>query len=205
VLFLFFKNFFFWILGIAGALIAIFIIMLISSSYKEKKKKENASVQGLKADDIDSYISNCKDKLQQIRRNYYKIDDLKMREELDTISDLCRKIFKIVKEDPQDLKMAKRFLNTMLPSLERIINHAVLLFEAPSLDESGKKALSDALESVQLLRRATQSQINKLFENNILDLDVELEVLKKSLYSRGILKEDEINMDKNQDKDENKE
>jgi hypothetical protein len=42
---------------------------------------------------------------------------------------------------------------------------------------------------MRILRRATRSQINKLYENNILDLDVELSVLKKTLSARGLLED----------------
>lgn len=201
VLFIFFRNIFFWVIGIAGVIIAILVIALITSSYEGKRKKEKRVAEGLTTDDIDGYIRNCKDKLQQIRRNYYNIDDLKMREELDAISDLFRKIFKIIKEDPKDFKMARRFLNTVLTSLERIIYQSVVLFEAPSLDESGKAALESALESMRILRRATNSQINKLYENNVLDLDVELSVLKKTLSARGLL-EDNIDDNIEDKKDE---
>ena len=83
----------------------------------------------------------------------------------------------------------------MLSSLERIISQSVLLFDAPSITQEGKDALNNAKEGLVLLRKATDSQINKFYQNNIMDLDVELEVLKKTLSARGLLEETKEDQD----------
>jgi 5-bromo-4-chloroindolyl phosphate hydrolysis protein len=112
-----------------------------------------------------------------------------MQKELDAISNQFRQIFKIIKEDPKDIKNARRYMNTTFLSLSTIVNQSVQLFQVPNLSDEAKASLKNAKEGMRMIREATDKQINKFYENNILDLDVELAVLKKSLSARGLLEE----------------
>ncbi len=181
-----FKNLFWWFLGIIVVVIFAAIVLLLIYNSREKKKKEKLVTDGVTAGDVDVYIHKSESRLQSIRRNYYKLKDDDMRKELDLISGRFKKITKIIKDDPKDFKVARRYLNTMLSSLETIVTQSVKLFESPDLSEDGKASLDNAREGMALLRESADTQINKLFENNILELDVEIEVLKKSLAARGL-------------------
>ena len=181
-----FKNLFWWFLGIIIFIIAATLVLLLVYNSREKKKKETLVTDGVTVGDVDAYIHKSESRLQAIRRNYYKLKDDGMRKELDLISDRFKKIAKIVKDDPTDFKAARRYLNTMLSSLETIISQSVKLFESPNLSAEGTGSLSKAKEGLVLIRESADKQINKLYENNILELDVEIEVLKKSLAARGL-------------------
>ena len=142
--------------------------------------------EGMTVADVERIIKESNKQLQEIRRNYYKLKDTEMQKELDMISNLFRQIFKIVNEDPKDIKAARRYINTTFSSLSTIVNQSVRLFEAPNLSEEGKKSLENAHEGMKMIRKATEHQMDKFYENNILDLDVELSVLKKiSFFTRA--------------------
>lgn len=181
-----FKNLFWWLLGIILFLVASGAILLVIYNAREKKKKEELVTDGVTMGDVDAYIHKSESRLQSIRRNYYKLKDDDMRRELDLISDRFKKIFKILKEDPTDFKAARRYMNTMLMSLETIISQSVKLFESPNLSEEVTESLTKAKEGLGLIRESADKHINKMYENNILELDVEIEVLKKSLAARGL-------------------
>lgn len=184
-----FKNLFWWLLGIIIFLVVAGAILLFVYNAREKKKKEELVTDGVTVGDVDAYILKSESRLQAIRRNYYKLKDDDMRRELDLISDRFKKISKILKEDPTDFKAARRYMNTMLMSLETIISQSVKLFESPNLSEEGKESLVKAKEGLVLIRESADKHINKMYENNILELDVEIEVLKKSLAARGLTNE----------------
>ncbi|MCD6322320.1 MAG: 5-bromo-4-chloroindolyl phosphate hydrolysis family protein [Clostridiales bacterium] len=200
-----FKNLFWWLIGIITFIIIMGAAFLLIYNSKEKKKKEQVVTDGITVGDISAYILKSESKLQSIRRNYYKLKDDDMRKELDLISDRFKKITKIVKDDPTDFKVARRYLNAMLTSLETIVSQSVKLFESPELSEEGKASLKNAKEGMQLLRESANNQINKLYENNILELDVEIEVLKKSLAARGLTEGISENIDSIKEKGENNE
>jgi len=181
-----FKNLFWWLLGIVLFLVVAVAIILFVYNSREKKKKEKIITDGVTAGDVNEYIHKSGSRLQAIRRNYYNLKDDGMRRELDLITDRFKKISKIIRDDPKDFKAARRYLNAMLSSLETIISQSVKLFESPNLSLEGSVSLDKAKEGLALIRESADKQINKLYENNILELDVEIEVLKKSLAARGL-------------------
>ena len=186
-----FSDFLKWILIGFGVLVAGLVTALIVLSRKEKKKKKQIVAEGTTLGDVERIIKEGEARLQALRRNFYKLKDTKMQNELDLISNLFRQMFKIVKEDPKDIKAARRYINATFSSLETIIGQSVALFEAPNLSDEAKQTLENAAEGMVMIRKATEKQINKFYENNVLDLDVELTVLKKSLSSRGLLEEEQ--------------
>jgi 5-bromo-4-chloroindolyl phosphate hydrolysis protein len=185
-----FSDFIKWILIGFGIIVAGLITLLIVLTQKEKKKKRQVVAEGTTLGDVERIIKESEARLQALRRNFYKLKDTRMQNELDLISNLFRQMFKIVKEDPKDIKAARRYINATFSSLETIVGQSVALFEAPSLSDEAKQTLENAAEGMVMIRKATEKQINKFYENNVLDLDVELTVLKKSLSSRGLLEEE---------------
>ncbi|MBN2557423.1 MAG: 5-bromo-4-chloroindolyl phosphate hydrolysis family protein [Clostridia bacterium] len=195
-----FKNLIWWMLGILIVFTISASIMLVAYNSKQKKMKKRFVTEGVTEGDIDRFISESNLRLQSIRRNYYKLRDDGMRNELDLISDRCKQISKIIKDDPADFKAGRRFINLLLTSLERITQNSVRIFESSGTGIPDSNAIANASESLALLRVSAENQINKFNQNNILEIDVELEVLKKTLAARGLL-DDKINnaVDKEQE------
>ena len=179
-----------WVLIGAGLLVAGVIVLLLVLNHKDKMRKKEIVAEGMTVADVESIIKKSNAQLQEIRRSYYKLKDPEMQKELDAISNQFRQIFKIIKEDPKDIKIARRYMNTTFLSLSTIVNQSVQLFQVPNLSDEAKDSLKNAKEGMRMIREATDKQMNKFYENNILDLDVELAVLKKSLSARGLLSED---------------
>ncbi len=179
-----------WVLIGAGLLVAGVIVLLLVLNHKDKMRKKEIVAEGMTVADVESIIKKSNAQLQEIRRSYYKLKDPEMQKELDAISNQFRRIFKIIKEDPKDIKIARRYMNTTFLSLSTIVNQSVQLFQVPNLSDEAKDSLKNAKEGMRMIREATDKQMNKFYENNILDLDVELAVLKKSLSARGLLSED---------------
>ena len=105
---LFNKMIIWWALGMIALIIVAVTVLIIVMSQKDKKKKQQLVTEGITLGDVDNIITQSNAKLQKIRRGYYKLDNMQMRQELDIISDRCKQIFKIVKQDPKDIKIARR-------------------------------------------------------------------------------------------------
>ncbi|MFO7612307.1 MAG: 5-bromo-4-chloroindolyl phosphate hydrolysis family protein [Clostridia bacterium] len=189
-----FKNLLWWMLGILVVFAISASVMLAVYNSRQKKMKKRFVTEGVTEGDVDRFISESNLRLQSIRRNYYKLRDDGMRKELDLISDRYKQITRIIKEDPADFKSGRRFINLLLTSLERITDNAVRIFESSVTGISDSVAVANAYESLVLLRVSAENQMDKFNQNNILELDVELEVLKKTLAARGLL-DDKTNND----------
>lgn len=186
IAFVVFRRLFWWVLGFVLLTAVLLGISLIIYNARQKKKRMEMVADGITAGEVEDYFKEASQRIQAVRRNYFKLKDENMRVELDSITDRFKKISEIVKGDLSDFKQARRYLNTMLSSLENIVDQSVRLFNVPEKSEEINNSLGKALEGMVLLRQSADKQIGKLHENNLLELDVEIEVLKKTLSSRGL-------------------
>jgi len=107
--------------------------------------------------------------------------------ELDTrlrrIAELARGILERIKEDPRDLRQARRFLNLYLDGVQRVVEGYVKThgrIAAPQLEERFRHALVT-------IEDAFQAQQETLLQSDLDDLDVQIEVLTEQLKREGII------------------
>lgn len=172
--------------------VAVFLIILLSMMKKIKKKQESEEIvaDNITRGQIDVYIKESIKKVQELRKYYYKLKGDEMRNTLDEVTAGLKKIINILKENPNNFKKIRRFLNTTLTSCDNILFQSSQLFSIENPSEKNKQALENAKEGLVLLSTAMKNQINKLYDSNVLDLDVEIEVLKNILGAKGLLEKE---------------
>lgn len=179
----FFKYFLIALGIIAVAIAAVAIV----KNYKNKKRRDELVLDDVSRGSVEDYIKKSTSKIQNLRRYYYKLKDEDARVALDKITQSMKKILGILKEDPRDFKAIRRFMNITLDSSEKILNQSAQLYTIESPSEKTKEALDDAKEGLELISTAVGNQISKLYDNNAMDLDIEVRVLKKVLGAKGLL------------------
>ncbi len=181
----FFKYF----LVIVGVALAAIVIGAIVKYVKKQNSRKTMVLEDVSKGDVEDFIKLSTSRIQNLRRYYYRLKEDDMRASLDKITENLKKIIKIIKEDPRDYKVIRRFLNMTLESSEKILSQSAQLYSVETPTEKTEKAIADAKEGLELLTAAVDKQINKLYDNNAMDLDIELKVLKKLLSSKGLLDE----------------
>jgi len=99
------------------------------------------------------------------------------------IAELARGILERIKEDPRDLRQARRFLNLYLDGVQRVVEGYVRThgrIAAPQLEERFRHALVT-------IEDAFQAQQQTLLQSDLDDLDVQIEVLTEQLKREGII------------------
>ena len=187
----FLKYFLFILLG-AAVLIGIFAL---ASQMKKNKNRKEMVLEDVERGTIDDYIKQSSSQIQNLRRYYYKLKDEDIRISLDNVTEGLKKIIKILKEDPRDFKAVRRFMNLALESSDKILSQCAQLYSIENPNEKTKQGIKDAKEGLDVLSTAINNHINKLYDNNALDLDIEVKVLKKLLGTRGLLNENKENED----------
>lgn len=184
VLTIVFFRYFLIVLGVIATAIAIAAIV---RSIKNKKRREELVLDDVSRGSVEDYIKNSTTKIQSLRRYYYKLKDEGMRDTLDEVTQNLKKILRILKEDPRDYKAIRRFMNITLDSSDKILYQSAQLYSIESPNEKTQGALADAQEGLKLVSTAVENQISKLYDNNAMDLDIEIKVLKKVLGAKGLL------------------
>ena len=181
-----FFKYFLIVLGVAVAAVAVVSIVRYA---KKKKRRNDMALEDVTNGDVEDFIKLSTSGIQNLRRYYYKLKDEDMRQSLDKITKNLKKMIKILKEDPRDYKAIRRFFNITLDSSDKILSQSSQLYSIEIPNEKTEKGLADAKEGLDLLSTAINNQINKLYDNNAMDLDIEVKVLKKILSAKGLINE----------------
>jgi len=129
--------------------------------------------------------------LRQIRADNDLIADVEVSRKIDRIEDLTRKIFAILDERPEKEEKLYSFLNYYLPTTLKALESYARLeaqgIETASIKEA-KQKINHALDE---LADGYEKQLDKLFEDDVVDITADIDVMRKMLHKDG-LKEDEI-------------
>jgi len=188
VLFLLARRFFpslatilLWIAGLAAAAILILIALVIYFSVTGNKEKNNP-------DSPAAVLSKARADLMELRRTQVKIRNREIMSLCREITDTGDRILSVLKQKPQSVSDARQFLNYYLPTLGKIIRSYVHLEESGSLTEELKNSTVTHLGEI---RKAMEKQYSSLFDDDKLDLTVDMEALTLACKRDGLLDEEE--------------
>lgn len=129
--------------------------------------------------------------LRQIRADNDLIADEEVSRKIDRIEDLTRKIFAILEERPEKEEKLYNFLNYYLPTTLKALESYARL-EAQGIETAAirqaKQKINNALDE---LADGYEKQLDKLFEDDVVDITADIDVMRKMLHKDG-LQTDEI-------------
>lgn len=124
--------------------------------------------------------------LRQIRADNDLIADEEVSAKIDRIEDLTRKIFAILDEYPEKEKQLSSFLNYYLPTTLKALESYARL-EAQGVET---KTIRDTKQKINgmldELCDGYEKQLDKLFENDAVDITADIEVMRKMMQRDGL-------------------
>ena len=166
-------------------IVAIVIIVIACSKSTAKDKKKT----GL-SDEASAVLSKGRTQLMDLRRNGMCIKNQQIRTESEVICKSVDKILRTLREQPEDIPEARQFFNYYLPTFGKIISKYLMLersgIPAQNVTESTISCLPD-------IKTALEKQHANLFEDDMLDLSVEMEALKVNCKRDGLLADEDFN------------
>jgi 5-bromo-4-chloroindolyl phosphate hydrolysis protein len=127
-------------------------------------------------------LAEAEQRLIGIERAATAIGNAELRQRLTRIAGQGRGMLEQISERPSDLRRARRFLTVFLEGTEQVTNGFVRTHhhaESPELEQNFRNVLVSIEE--QFIR-----QRERLRKADVLDIDVQIEVLKKQLEQEGI-------------------
>ena len=174
-----------WIAGIAilGMLVLIGLVIYFSVTGNRENSDPNSPA---------AILSKARGELMGLRRAQVKIRNRETASLCREIIDIGEKILSALKRKPQAVHDARQFLSYYLPTLGKI------LASYTRLEESG--ALTDELQNSTVthlgeIRKAMEKQYRCLFDDDKLDLTVDMEALTLACRRDGLLDDGEENDD----------
>jgi len=174
------------VLGL-GVLLSIFlalaVLIALSRIISTLVKKRSAGIEKIVGEKeyAQSQISEGVKKLTAIRNMTRMIPNNEAAKKIQEICKTGMEIFDYIKKNPGNLKKAKMFINYYLDTTEKIIIQYAELAKRSDLTDDMKKTLADVEATLDSMRVTYKKQLTSLFEDDILDLNTEISVLKKTI------------------------
>jgi len=138
---------------------------------------------GVSAEDVIEITSKAKERIKNIKKLKYEISDSSINHHLDNITKETESIITAIENDPNDLSRARKFFNVYLHRTEKITEEFASNLKNNNIDEKMKTNYIYLLESVE---KTIKEQKQRLNEEDITRLDVQIEALTKQIKHEGV-------------------
>lgn len=173
------------IAGIALLCIASLVGLVLFFSLRKPKLKEG---QG-KAEHTAALLAQGRTDLLELCQLALRVKNQEIRASSESVCHVIQQILGALKEQPEDIPKARQLFSYYLPTLGGILQRFIRLEQSgvPAADATGK--VISCLDSIQA---AMEKLYASLFDDDKLDLAVEMEVLKQCCKQEGLLEENTV-------------
>ncbi len=162
-----------------GALAGMFFLY----GFDPRQEKMVAGSHGYSAEEISQTIDEAEGQIAGIESANKQINNKSFNQRIHVICDHAREILDMLQEDPGDIRRARKFLNVYLDGALKVTEGYADMQRKHQSDE-----LTDNFDNVlQTIESVFTEQKQKLLEDDVLDLDVQIEVLAAQLKHEGVV------------------
>ncbi len=182
------ANVLLFMIGACMVLLVLLVITVLYFALRKPKKTEEQKA----AEEIHAVIKNGRQNLMGLRRMSMEVKNAHVRTLSTEICGSIEKIFRTLKERPEQFDSLRQFFNYYLPTLEKIL---VKFREIEASGVPTEEVTGNTIECMENIKMAMEKQYRNLFENDILDLTVEMEVLTQICKRDGLLTDADFKTD----------
>ncbi len=157
--------------------------MVLYYGLDPRQEKMIAGAHGYTTEEISETIYDAEVQIFGIEQANKQINNRLFNQRINIICDQARDIVGLLEEDPGDIRRSRKFLNTYLSGALKVTEGY-----AKMQREHHSEQLTDNFENVLVtIESVFTEQKQKLLDDDILDLDVQIEVLSAQLKHEGVL------------------
>lgn len=169
-----------WLAGLIG--LGTYVGFRMAVGTDKLRHELLPKVEGMSPEDFIAMIATCRAKIHDLHEANADIPNPELTARLDRIADAATKVVDELARDPKDARRAQTFLNTYLDSAATVARKYAALDR-----KDGGHALTDRFtELLDTIETTFQRQYERLLHNDRLDLDVEIELLKRQMQLEGV-------------------
>ena len=169
--------------GIALLGVAALVAVVVFFAFRKPKKTPEQQL----AENTAAILQKGRSRLMDLRRISMKIKHPEIRKVSESICAIIDKILRTLKEQPEDVGRVGRFFHYYLPTLQSILTkYTRLETHGIPADDTAEKTLS----CLKDMESAMEKQYLNLFEDDKLDLSVEMAVMTQICKRDGLLADD---------------
>ncbi len=143
-------------------------------------------VDGITKEDYNNTIKQGLDKVKLLKSLSAKITNSGFLGKLNSVIKVIDEIFDDLHKDPKDVRVARQFLSYYLDTTITIVNRYIDLYNHGEKSEKIAERLAKVESLLDTIRVAFQKQLEKLLDDDIMDLDTEISLLETTFKSEGL-------------------
>lgn len=130
-------------------------------------------------------IREARKKLKNIRRLQFRIRSITIWQKTSHLYKVSRRILTIIEEQPYRFRSARNFFSSYLDSTITIMEKYTFLISQPVRNTEMTMALKKTEAMLDDIIAALEEELMQVLSDDVLNLDVEIETMKKSLGTRS--------------------
>ena len=142
-------------------------------------------------------LGDGEEDLKEIQQHVAKLRDPNIKGQASAILKTIQDILKELKARPENISAVRKFFKYYLPTLDSILGKYERI-EGGVIKPEQKQLVSKYLGDI---KKAMDKQYANLFEDDMLDLSVEMEVMTNACKQDGLLTEEDFKKSARQDTD----
>ncbi len=163
--------------------IASFIGFYLYYGFDPRDDKLENLPAGVDADDLLEVTQNARARLAKLKEHKNRLKNFESKEHLQSIIMETQEIVTSIEKEPSDLTRARKFFKIYLARTENITDEFVENLEKGNIDDTMITNYNTLLKSV---KETIKAQKEKLNDDDILRLDVQIEALTKQINHEGV-------------------
>jgi len=146
-------------------------------------RRDDVPLVGITTEELIDLLDEAEDRIEAIEVAGKSIKNVEFKDRLRRITQEARKITAAIEEDPTDARRARKFLKVYLDGAQQVTEGYARMHatgDTEQLEDNFRRVLT-TIETV------IAEQQQKLKENNVSELDVQIEVLQMQLEKEGVV------------------
>ena len=160
--------------------IGLLVAAVLFFAFKKPKEKE----ADIKEKEASRILEKGRQGVMEIRSKLMRIKDKDIRKQGEDICNLVNKILMEARKQKEEPAKIRQYLTYYLQTMLNIISGYERLESCDKLENDTKENVINCLQGIM---EASQRQYDNLFEDDLLDLTVEMEVLTSMCKKDGLL------------------
>ena len=154
-------------------------------------------ISGYSGKELADILGDGEEDLKEIQQHVAKLRDPNIKGQASAILKTIQDILKELKARPENISAVRKFFKYYLPTLDSILGKYERI-EGRVIKPEQKQLVSKYLGDI---KKAMDKQYANLFEDDMLDLSVEMEVMTNACKQDGLLTEEDFKKSARQDTD----
>ncbi len=146
------------------------------------------------------------ERLQEAGREYRRMREAAdriqapgLRQSASELIDIAGNILKFLTDNPKKIPSARRYIDYYQETAANVLENYVELQDTRLLTDESEKIFQNTAEAVLTLKDAFRMQFQKLMQNELMDMEADLNLLRQTLRSEGYEVRQEEGRDKGRD------